>query len=315
MDYTLFGESHGKAVGVLLTDVPPGIPVDFSRRQLLRRMGQGGLTTARRESDEVQLLSGVYEGRTTGDPLAAVLYNTDARSGDYAPLKNKPRPSHGDYTAAVRAQGYNDPRGGGHTSGRLTAPLTAAGAIALTYLRERGITVHGEVRDEARLRARAAAAKAEGDSVGGVIRCTVTGLPAGLGGPDWRDTVEGEIARHIFAIPGVKAIGFGAGEDFAALRGSEANDPFTAAEGAVRTVTNRAGGINAGITNGMDVVFDVTFRPTPSIAKPHRLRTGTARRLHRSAGSPSGGEQHRAGGVPPAAGRAGGAGRTAPASG
>ena len=267
MDYTLFGESHGKAVGVLLTDVPPGIPVDgeFIRRQLLRRMGQGGLTTARRESDEVQILSGVYEGRTTGDPLAAVLYNTDARSGDYAPLKNKPRPSHGDYTAAVRAQGYNDPRGGGHTSGRLTAPLTAAGAIALTYLRERGITVHGEERDEAGLRARAAAARAEGDSVGGVIRCTVTGLPAGLGGPDWRDTVEGEIA-----IPGVKAIGFGAGEDFAALRGSEANDPFTAAEGAVRTVTNRAGGINAGITNGMDVVFDVTFRPTPSIAKPQQ---------------------------------------------
>ena len=272
MDYTLFGESHGKAVGVLLTDVPPGVPVDgeFIRRQLLRRMGQGGLTTARRESDEVQILSGVYEGRTTGDPLAAVLYNTDARSGDYAPLKNKPRPSHGDYTAAVRAQGYNDPRGGGHTSGRLTAPLTAAGAIALTYLRERGITVHGEVRDEARLRAWAAAARAEGDSVGGVIRCTVTGLPAGLGGPDWRDTVEGEIARHIFAIPGVKAIGFGAGKDFAALRGSEANDPFTAAEGAVRTVTNRAGGINAGITNGMDVVFDVTFRPTPSIAKPQQ---------------------------------------------
>ena len=233
-------------------------------------MGQGGLTTARRESDEVQILSGVYEGRTTGDPLAAVLYNTDVRSGDYAPLKNKPRPSHGDYTAAVRAQGYNDPRGGGHTSGRLTAPLTAAGAIALTYLRERSITVRGEVRDEVRLRARAAAARAEGDSVGGVIRCTVTGLPAGLGGPDWRDTVEGEIARHIFAIPGVKAIGFGAGEDFAALRGSEANDPFTAAAGAVRTVTNRAGGINAGITNGMDVVFDVTFRPTPSIAKPQQ---------------------------------------------
>ena len=272
MDYTLFGESHGKAVGVLLTDVPPGIPVDgeFIRRQLLRRMGQGGLTTARRESDEVQILSGVYEGRTTGDPLAAVLYNTDARSGDYAPLKNKPRPSHGDYTAAVRAQGYNDPRGGGHTSGRLTAPLTAAGAIALTYLRERGITVHGEVRDEARLRARAAAAKAEGDSVGGVLETAILGLPAGLGGPDWRDTVEGEIARHIFAIPGVKAIGFGAGEDFAALRGSEANDPFTATEGAVRTVTNRAGGINAGITNGMDVVFDVTFRPTPSIAKPQQ---------------------------------------------
>ena len=142
MHYTLFGESHGPAVGVLLTDVPPGLPLDeaFIREQLLRRMGQGGLTTARQEKEEVHFLSGVYQGRTTGDPLAAVIYNGDARSADYDSLKNKPRPSHGDYTAAVRALGCNDPRGGGHTSGRLTAPLTAAGAIALTYLRERGIT-------------------------------------------------------------------------------------------------------------------------------------------------------------------------------
>lgn len=272
MEYTLFGESHGPAVGVLLTDVPPGIPVDeeFIRAQLLRRMGQGGLTTARQEKEEVHFLSGVYQGHTTGDPLAAVIYNGDARPEDYETLKDRPRPSHGDYTAAVRARGFNDPRGGGHTSGRLTAPLTAAGGLAITYLRERGVTVHAEVRDEDALRARAAEAKADGDSVGGVIRCTVSGLPAGLGGTDWRDTVEGEIARHVFAIPAVKAIGFGAGEDFARMRGSEANDPFTAVAGAVRTVTNRAGGVNAGVTNGMDVVFDVTFRPTPSIAKPQR---------------------------------------------
>ena len=261
MHYTLFGESHGPAVGVLLTDVPPGLPVDevFIREQLLRRMGQGGLTTARQEKEEVHFLSGVYQGRTTGDPLAAVIYNGDARSTDYDSLKNKPRPSHGDYTAAVRALGCNDPRGGGHTSGRLTAPLTVAGALAITYLKTAHIAVHADVLDEEALRARAAAAKADGDSVGGVIRCTVSGLPAGLGGPDWRDTVEGTIARHVFAIPAVKAIGFGAGETFAQMRGSAANDPFTMARGAVRTATNHAGGVNAGVTNGMDVVFDVTF--------------------------------------------------------
>ena len=245
MHYTLFGESHGPAVGVLLTDVPPGLSVDeaFVREQLLRRMGQGGLTTARQEKEEVHFLSGVYQGRTTGDPLAAVLYNGDARSADYDSLKHKPRPSHGDYTAAVRALGCNDPA---------------------------HIAVHADVLDEEALRARAAAAKADGDSVGGVIRCTVSGLPAGLGGPDWRDTVEGTIACHVFAIPAVKAIGFGAGETFAQMRGSAANDPFTMVRGAVRTATNHAGGVNAGVTNGMDVVFDVTFRPTPSIAKEQR---------------------------------------------
>ena len=180
MEYTLFGESHGPAVGVLLTNVPAGLPVDgpFIREQLLRRMGRDGLTTARREADEVQLLSGVYQGKTTGDPLAAVIWNKDVRSADYEALAHTPRPSHGDYAAAVRAHGCNDPRGGGHTSGRLTAPLTAAGALALTCLAERGIAVQAGIVDEDGLRARAAEARREGDSVGGVIRCTVTGLPA-----------------------------------------------------------------------------------------------------------------------------------------
>lgn len=279
MNYTLFGESHGAAVGVLLTDVPAGIPVDmgFIREQLLRRMGQGEAATARREPDEVEILSGVYRGHTTGDPLAMLLRNRDVRSGDYDALRDTPRPSHGDYTAAVRACGWNDPRGGGHTSGRLTAPLTAAGALALTYLKGQGVTVRAEVTDENELRRRAEEARREGDSVGGVIRCTVSGLPAGLGGVDWRDAVESEIARHVFAIPAVKAVGFGAGESFGTMRGSEANDPFTAEGGIVRTATNNAGGINAGVTNGMDVVFDVTFRPTPSIARPQqtvRMSTG-----------------------------------------
>ena len=272
LDYTIFGESHGPAVGVLVTGAAPGLPVDreIIARELQRRAPGGPLATARHEPDRLHILSGVYQGFTTGDPICLVLENRDTRSGDYEALRNKPRPGHADYAAWVRSGGHNDPRGGGHTSGRLTAPLTVAGALAITYLKTVHIAVHAEVLDEEALRARAAAAKADGDSVGGVIRCTVSGLPAGLGGPDWRDTVEGTIARHVFAIPAVKAIGFGAGETFAQMRGSAANDPFTVVHGAVRTVSNHSGGVNAGITNGMDVVFDVTFRPTPSIAKEQR---------------------------------------------
>ena len=268
MHYTLFGESHGPAVGVLLTDVPPGLPVDeaFIREQLLRRMGQGGLTTARQEKEEVHFLSGVYQGRTTGDPLAAVIYNGDVRSVDYDSLKHKPRPSHGDYTAAVRALGCNDPRGGGHTSGRLTAPLTVAGALAITYLKTAHIAVHADVLDEEALRARAAAAKADGDSVGGVLETIVTGLPAGIGEP-WFDSVESELAHLMFAVPACKGLEFGAGFAFAAMRGSEANDPFAMRNGQVATATNKNGGINGGITNGMPLVFRTVLKPTPSIYK------------------------------------------------
>lgn len=269
LDYTLFGESHGPVVGVLLRHVPAGIPVDglAMERSLLRRRSEGGLSTARREEDRVQFLSGVFRGYTTGMPLVMVIPNGDVRSGDYDALRTVARPGHADLTARIKSGGHNDYRGGGHCSGRLTAPLTAAGTIALTVLAARGITVSAQVEDEAALRRRAAAAKAEGDSVGGRIICTVTGLPAGVGGPDWFDAVESEIARHVFAIPAVKAIGFGAGEALAEMRGSEANDPLRTDGQGVWTTTNHNGGINGGITNGMPVVFTVTFKPTPTIEK------------------------------------------------
>ena len=270
MDYTIFGESHGPAVGVLLRDVPPGLPVDeeFICRQLLRRAPQDPLSTARHEPDQVEVLSGVYQGVTTGMPVCLLLRNRDVRSADYDALRHTPRPSHADYTAWVQSGGRNDPRGGGAFSGRLTAPLVAAGALAKSWLKLQDIKVNAQVIDENALRQRAAEARQEGDSVGGQVRCIVTGLPAGWGGPDWRETVESEIARHVFAIPGVKAVAFGAGEELAALRGSEANDPWRTDGRRVWSVTNHSGGINGGITNGMPVEFTVTFRPTPSIAQP-----------------------------------------------
>lgn len=269
MDYTLFGESHGPVVGVLLRHVPAGIPVDGAQmaRDLLRRRPADELSTARREPDDVQFLSGVFQGRTTGMPLALVIPNRDVRSRDYEPLRSVARPGHTDYTARVKAHGFHDYRGGGHFSGRLTAPLVAAGSIAKTVLASQGVTVTAHVVDEEDLRRRAAQAKAEGDSVGGRIVCAIDGLAAGIGGPDWYDAVESEIARHVFAIPAVKAVGFGAGEDFAALRGSQANDPLRTDGQRVWTTTNHNGGVNGGVTNGMPVVFTVTFKPTPTIGK------------------------------------------------
>lgn len=270
MEYTIFGESHGPAVGVLIQNIPAGLPVDgeLIHADLLRRKASGALATGRHEPDEVELLAGVYQGRTTGDALVAVLRTRDVRSGDYAALRDIPRPGHADYAAFVRSGGCNDYRGGGRFSGRLTAPLTVAGSLAKTFLKTLDITINAVVLEEEVLRRRAAEARENGDSVGGQIRCTVSGVPAGLGGPDWRDTVESEISRHVFAIPAVKAIGFGEGEGFAALHGSEANDAFRTDGSRVFTETNHSGGINGGISNGMDIVFTATFRPTPSIAKP-----------------------------------------------
>ena len=291
--YTIFGESHGPAIGVAMTGVPAGLAVDeaFIAAEMTRRApGNSPLATARREPDVPRILSGVFEGKTTGAPLCAVIENTNTRSKDYSDLKDHPRPSHGDYAGFVASKGCLDYRGGGHFSGRLTAPLVFAGAVAKLLLRERGIAVSarismvGGVKDPTpeELEAVILAAKNDQDSVGGTIACTVTGFPAGLGAPDIDCNVEGIFARHLFAVPAVKGIAFGAGFDLAGMRGSEANDPFYMDGDTVRTRTNNAGGINGGITNGMPVTFEVVIRPTPSIAREQDtvdLRTGENAKL------------------------------------
>lgn len=274
----IFGESHGEGIGVVLEGVPAGILVDmaFIRGEMARRApGQGILTTARKEPDEPRFLSGVFEGRTTGTPLCAVIENTDTRSGDYSDLKVHPRPGHADYAGWVRYEGHNDYRGGGHFSGRLTAPLVFAGAVAKLILRTRGVEISSFISNiagvenptEAQIESEILDARREGDSVGGCIRCAVTGLPAGLGSPDYGCNVEGIFSQQLFAVPAVKAVAFGAGFRFAALRGSAANDAFYMDGVAVKTRTNHSGGVNGGITNGMPVEFEVALRATPSITK------------------------------------------------
>ena len=278
MRYMIFGESHGPAIGVALEGVPAGLTLDldFIRAELARRApGQSAMTTARKEKDEPEILSGVFEGKTTGTPLCAVIFNTDTRSKDYAKLKDLPRPGHADYAGFVRYHGCNDYRGGGHFSGRLTAPLVFAGSVAKLALRQRGVAVAAHISNVAgiadptpeEMEAAILAAKADRDSVGGRIRCAVTGLPAGLGAPDFGCNVEGIFSQYLFAVPAVKAVGFGLGTGFAALRGSQANDAFYMDGDTVRTRTNHTGGVNGGITNGMPVEFEVTIRPTPSIAR------------------------------------------------
>ena len=310
MRYTIFGESHGPAIGAVLEGVPAGLALDldFVQRELDRRApGRDGLSTARREADRVEVLSGVFDGKTTGAPLCLLIRNSDQHSGDYEAIRYTPRPSHGDYAGFVQSRGCLDYRGGGHFSGRLTAPLVAAGAVAKLLLRERGVTVGAHIsaiygiRDAApqsaaellavgekefpvlddergrEMRQAILDARKEGDSVGGSIECMVSGLPAGLGAPDFGRNVEGIFSQYLFTVPGVKAVEFGAGVAFALMRGSEANDPFAVEDGRVVTETNNAGGVNGGITNGMPVTFEVTLRPTPSISLPQRtvdLRTG-----------------------------------------
>lgn len=276
--YTIFGESHGPAIGVVITGLPCGLDLDMdaiSVEMARRAPGQDNTSTPRKEKDAVEILSGVFEGKTTGTPLCGVIYNTDTRSKDYSKLKELPRPSHADYTASVRYGGYSDYRGGGHFSGRLTAPLVFAGALAKQLLTQRGIVIESKIDLLGGVKHPTAeqieeiilAAKAEKDSVGGAVQCTVSGVPAGFGAPDLGENAEGIFAKHLFAVPGVKGIEFGAGFDFASMRGSEANDPFYMDGDAVKTRTNHAGGINGGITNGMPLTFRVAMRPTPSIGK------------------------------------------------
>ena len=285
---SIFGESHGEEIGVVIDGVEPGIELcesDFAQDIARRRSGAKG-TTPRVEADEPHILSGVFEGHTTGAPLTVVFKNTNTRSQDYAKLIDVPRPGHADFTANVKYGGFQDPRGGGHVSGRLTLPVVAAGVVAKKILAETiEEETHGHVQfrcaarlveiggiaDEARWEAALDAAQKEGDSLGGIVECVVDGIPAGLGEPFW-GSVESCLSQALFSIPGVRGVEFGDGFAAARMKGSEHNDCFTpdgidGHEGLVTPATNHAGGVNGGITNGNPLVFRVAFKPTSSIAK------------------------------------------------
>ena len=296
---TLFGESHGKAIGAVLDGIKPGIKIDldFIKSQLNLRKPVGDISTSRVEADNFEILSGVFEGYTTGAPICIIIPNENTKSKDYSEIMNKARPSHADYVANVKYNGFNDYRGGGHFSGRVTVALVAVGAIAISVLKEKGISigthiskcagindvsfcdlekeinllnqkqfaviddVKGELMKQSIMNA-----KLEGDSVGGLLETAVTGLPIGLGEP-WFDSVESMLSHALFSIPAIKGVEFGAGFKFADMTGSNANDAFYMDNGTVRTKTNNNGGINGGITNGMPVIFRCAVKPTPTISK------------------------------------------------
>ena len=274
---TLFGESHGKAIGAVIDGVPSGIAVDddFIASQLTRRRPQDALSTPRQEKDEYSILSGVFEGKTTGTPICITIPNADTHSSDYGEMQYKMRPSHADFTANCRYNGFQDYRGGGHFSGRITAALVAAAAIVLPALTQKGISVStnilniaGETKAE-KWEEKILAAKADGDSVGGTLQTVVTGVPAGVGEP-WFDTVEGMLSHAIFSVPAVKGVEFGLGFDFADKKGSDANDQMYVEDGSVKCYTNNNGGVLGGITNGMPIVFNAVIKPTPTIGKEQK---------------------------------------------
>lgn len=272
---TIFGESHGEAIGVVLDGVTPGIRLsreDFMADIARRKSGARG-TTPRIEADLPEILSGVYEGFTTGAPLAIIFRNSNTRSADYSQFKDVPRPGHADRTAAVKWAGFNDPRGGGHFSGRLTLPIVAAGVVAKKMA---GVDISASLVEVGGVAAADApdgwdsvleAAIKEKDSVGGIVECRTGALPAGLGEPFF-DSVESLLSHAVFAIPGVRGIEFGDGFKAARMKGSEHNDPFGNPSAAA--VKNGSGGANGGITNGAPIVFRVAFKPTSSIGKPQR---------------------------------------------
>ncbi len=301
---TIFGQSHSAAIGMTLEGLPAGVKIDFDKLEAFtsrRAPGRNAYSTARKEADKPEFVSGLRDGVTCGAPLTAIIRNTDTRSNDYSELKILPRPGHADYTASVKYGGYQDYAGGGHFSGRLTAPLCLAGGIVLQILDSLGITVIsriasiGNVSDDGELTESTAqkpfptvsdecavkmqeciaSAKSEGDSVGGIVECKVLGLPTGLGDPMF-DGMENKIANIVFGIPAVKGIEFGIGFEASKLRGSENNDPFEIKDGRIVTATNNCGGILGGITTGMPLTFRVAFKPTPSISqKQHSVRLDT----------------------------------------
>ncbi|MDY3618504.1 chorismate synthase [Agathobaculum sp.] len=315
---SVFGESHGAGIGVTIDGFPPGVVYDeaFILREMERRApGRNKQSTARSESDTPRILSGVFDGRTTGTPVCAVIENTNQHSGDYAGLADQPRPGHADYTGMLRYKKCNDPRGGGHFSGRLTAPLVFAGALCKLWLKMQGVLVGSHIQSIAQIQdmpfddvcvtpaqleqlrladypvqnpraldAMLAAiedARLEQDSVGGVIECAAIGVPAGLGSP-MMDTVESRLSSILFAVPAVKGVEFGAGFGFAALRGSHANDAFYKDGDVVKTETNNNGGILGGITSGMPLLVRAAIKPTPSISQTQQtlsLSRGTVEQL------------------------------------
>lgn len=295
---TIFGQSHAPAIGVTIDGLPSGFEADMDalNRFLQRRApGHNAYSTARKEADAPEFIAGLVNGKTCGAPVTAIIRNGNTRSQDYEPLRNTPRPGHADYTARVKYGESRDYAGGGQFSGRLTAPLCIAGGLCLQLLAREGIAVIsrilsiGGICDEGALvestaekdfptvsgargeamKARIAEAKAAGDSVGGVIECAVLGLPAGLGDPMFGG-MENRIASIVFGIPAVKGVEFGAGFAAANMTGSENNDAFCVRNGRVETLTNNAGGILGGITDGMPLVFRAAFKPTPSIAMEQR---------------------------------------------
>lgn len=268
---SVFGESHGPEIGVTIDGVPEGIelsPADFAEDIARRAPGARG-TTARREEDEPVIVSGVYDGHTTGAPLTILFANRNTNPSDYEDFDKMPRPGHADYVASVKWDWENDPRGGGHLSGRMTLPIVAAGIVAKKALD--GMQFNAELvelggsADKSQWDSLLENAAEEGDSLGGIIDCTVSGVPIGLGEPFW-DSVESLISHAVFAIPGIRGIEFGDGFKASAMKGSEHNDPF----GPEGPVKNGAGGINGGITNGADIHFRVAVKPTSSISKPQK---------------------------------------------
>lgn len=313
---SIFGQSHGSAIGMTLDGIPAGLPIDLDALQKFlnrRAPGQNKWSTPRKEEDQPEFLAGILDGYTCGAPIAAIIHNHNTRSEDYANLKDCPRPGHADYTAQVKYGGFQDAAGGGHFSGRLTAPLCIAGGLCKQWLEELGIRIGARIAaidDEEddmellnplapqldmigtdfpvfspsageRMRKKIAEASADGDSVGGIVECYITGVPAGLGEPMFGG-VESRIAQIVYGIPAVKSVGFGAGYNVGSMHGSQCNDAFTLHDGKICTTTNNCGGILGGVTNGMPVIFHCAFKPTPSISRPQQsisLSKGTVQTL------------------------------------
>lgn len=310
---SIFGESHGNAIGINIDGLPSGFEIDMEKIKIemkRRAPGKNNLSTTRDEEDIPEILSGYFEGKTTGTPLCAIIRNKDTKSKDYSKIKDIPRPSHADYSGSVKYLGFNDYRGGGHFSGRITAPLVFAGAICKQILEKKGIVIGAHIlsikdkkddkfnytdiskdtllslrnkdlpllneRIDGEIRECILQAKSEGDSVGGVIECATIGIEAGIGAPFF-DSVESTLSHLLFSIPAVKGVEFGSGFEITTLFGSEANDEYYYKDGGIYTKSNNNGGILGGITNGMPIVFKVAIKPTPSILKEQdtiNLKTG-----------------------------------------